>query len=530
MNYNIYIYDIINNCGQIKVDLNDLDKYLNQERYRIQIFIKRDFNNVKNILSKCDLLDWFDKYFKQDLFETTSKNFDRKGLYTFKEYSVINYFCMVYDNNLPKKQKGSLYIYGKRYNYKNKSEIIIPTLMIFPITIILKYNLSIIITNEIIIKYSDDNKFMLHNIAISNILLLNYVKIMSSKINSKNIWLFRDLLYDISHSLAGLTFKEVKYIKTMIKLIHLQLDTFQHYIGLNITFLEQFTYYNFINPEKYLINPIEDQGINQLQKYINDNYVTKFGYIKNNIKLYQLKDIYKKFTDEIDNVDHFLTSLEDKRINKLGIQSNYIDLDKIESEYKDNYIDDDCKCSQETFCYESKCFRGCNQMTSIFDSTIPQCIVKNNKCSKGIRSHIFPDRKWIICEPTINQFYIDKLIYIYSIDNLKRMNDLYEKLEYFKKEFNELDDRAIHTAEFYNTKNMSFLTILSTIFLPLTFISGWYGMNFMNMPELYKKKSYTILKIIVLLIVIFCLYYYHKDIDDLISKSYENIEARTYIY
>ena len=33
-------------------------------------------------------------------------------------------------------------------------------------------------------------------------------------------------------------------------------------------------------------------------------------------------------------------------------------------------------------------------------------------------------------------------------------------------------------------RNMQFLTVISTIFFPLTLITGWYGMNFENMPEL----------------------------------------------
>ena len=36
--------------------------------------------------------------------------------------------------------------------------------------------------------------------------------------------------------------------------------------------------------------------------------------------------------------------------------------------------------------------------------------------------------------------------------------------------------------------NMQFLTLISTIFFPLTLITGWYGMNFRNMPEL--KNGY----------------------------------------
>ena len=40
---------------------------------------------------------------------------------------------------------------------------------------------------------------------------------------------------------------------------------------------------------------------------------------------------------------------------------------------------------------------------------------------------------------------------------------------------------------------MKVLTIIATIFIPLTFIAGVYGMNFENMPELKYKYSYFIL-------------------------------------
>jgi magnesium transporter len=37
---------------------------------------------------------------------------------------------------------------------------------------------------------------------------------------------------------------------------------------------------------------------------------------------------------------------------------------------------------------------------------------------------------------------------------------------------------------------MKTLTIVSTIFAPLTFIAGIYGMNFDNMPELHWRYGY----------------------------------------
>jgi magnesium transporter len=37
---------------------------------------------------------------------------------------------------------------------------------------------------------------------------------------------------------------------------------------------------------------------------------------------------------------------------------------------------------------------------------------------------------------------------------------------------------------------MKVLTMMSTIFLPLTLITGLYGMNFENLPELHWKYGY----------------------------------------
>jgi magnesium transporter len=49
---------------------------------------------------------------------------------------------------------------------------------------------------------------------------------------------------------------------------------------------------------------------------------------------------------------------------------------------------------------------------------------------------------------------------------------------------------------------MKALTIISTIFLPLTFIAGVYGMNFDNMPELRWEHGYPAVMLFMLLIAI----------------------------
>ncbi len=57
---------------------------------------------------------------------------------------------------------------------------------------------------------------------------------------------------------------------------------------------------------------------------------------------------------------------------------------------------------------------------------------------------------------------------------------------------------------------MSMLTLITSIFLPLTLIAGWYGMNFHYMPELEWKYSYPVVIVISVLIVIGCLLWFKR--------------------
>ena len=57
-------------------------------------------------------------------------------------------------------------------------------------------------------------------------------------------------------------------------------------------------------------------------------------------------------------------------------------------------------------------------------------------------------------------------------------------------------------------RNMQYLTVVSTIFFPLTLITGWYGMNFENMPEL--AHGYPYVAVISVLVVIVCIWIFKK--------------------
>ena len=64
--------------------------------------------------------------------------------------------------------------------------------------------------------------------------------------------------------------------------------------------------------------------------------------------------------------------------------------------------------------------------------------------------------------------------------------------------------------EIKQNRIMTLLTVVTTIFMPLTLIVGWYGMNFRYMPELESRWGYPIVIIISLAIIIFGLLFFKK--------------------
>jgi magnesium transporter len=57
---------------------------------------------------------------------------------------------------------------------------------------------------------------------------------------------------------------------------------------------------------------------------------------------------------------------------------------------------------------------------------------------------------------------------------------------------------------------MKTLTIVATVFIPLTFIAGIYGMNFDNIPELHWQYGYWGVWIISVLTAVAMMYYFKK--------------------
>ena len=75
---------------------------------------------------------------------------------------------------------------------------------------------------------------------------------------------------------------------------------------------------------------------------------------------------------------------------------------------------------------------------------------------------------------------------------------------------NGLQDLFISEISFKMNKVMQFLTLISVIFIPLTFLAGIYWINFDNIPELHYRYGYHILLGVMFVIFILLLVFFKR--------------------
>ena len=103
-----------------------------------------------------------------------------------------------------------------------------------------------------------------------------------------------------------------------------------------------------------------------------------------------------------------------------------------------------------------------------------------------------------------------------SVKEQKGFEDYKNRLAHLFEETKFVREYIIEVQELYQTEIdirqnhiMKILTIIATIFFPLSLISGWYGMNF-HMPELQSPYGYPVVTGTGIFIVAFCLIFLKK--------------------
>ncbi len=92
-------------------------------------------------------------------------------------------------------------------------------------------------------------------------------------------------------------------------------------------------------------------------------------------------------------------------------------------------------------------------------------------------------------------------------DHVIQVNDY---LEGYRESLSSMLDTYLSSVSNKMNEVMKVLTVISTVFIPLTLITGIYGMNFINMPELTWAHGYSVVLIVMSILGVSMLAYFHK--------------------
>ena len=102
-------------------------------------------------------------------------------------------------------------------------------------------------------------------------------------------------------------------------------------------------------------------------------------------------------------------------------------------------------------------------------------------------------------------------------DNLRYIHLFMNRLERLYNRAASLRDHALQVRDLYReqlevrqNRTVTLLTVVTTIFMPLTLIVGWYGMNFRYMPELDSPLGYPAVIVLSIAIIIGMLVFFKK--------------------
>ena len=144
------------------------------------------------------------------------------------------------------------------------------------------------------------------------------------------------------------------------------------------------------------------------------------------------------------------------------------------------------------------------------DRDIPQEILDLKNEILKIRRAVVPLREVVNRLEKIETSLIEQRTNKYIRDLYDHIIQVNESVEIYREMVGGLMDMYMTTISNKMNEVMKVLTIMASIFIPLTFLAGIYGMNFDNMPELHYKYSYFYLLGLMALVILGMIWYFKR--------------------
>lgn len=114
-----------------------------------------------------------------------------------------------------------------------------------------------------------------------------------------------------------------------------------------------------------------------------------------------------------------------------------------------------------------------------------------------------------VFEANENKFFKEENLRCFNI-YLNHLDRLYETASSIRDYTMQIQDLYKMHLDIKQNNIMTILTVVTTIFMPLTLIVGWYGMNFKYMPELEFGWAYPMVFVVSLIILVGGILYFKR--------------------
>ena len=204
-------------------------------------------------------------------------------------------------------------------------------------------------------------------------------------------------------------------------------------------------------------------------------------------------------------------------------------------------IENQQECMVGTFCipklldvlgsrYRMYMFVNENNVVIVDDETFSERLIsriKRKRMHQGDHTDTIQNRLMPIRRELLNlRSYYDEMMDLtkeleenenglFLNDQLKYFGTLTDRADRLMSRTSHLLEYARQVKEAYQSQidnrqnnNMQFLTVISTIFFPLTLITGWFGMNFKDMPGL--ENGYPAVMALSIVIIVICILIFKK--------------------
>ncbi len=127
-----------------------------------------------------------------------------------------------------------------------------------------------------------------------------------------------------------------------------------------------------------------------------------------------------------------------------------------------------------------------------------------------LRKSVYPLRELIGSLSDSTSMVIGQEVRIYLRDVHDHLIQIVDSVETYQDILSNMLDTYLSSISNKTNDTMKILTIFSTIFIPLTFLAGIYGMNFDSIPELHMKYGYLLFWGVSVVITGCMILFFHK--------------------